>query len=126
MPKGIPTVNLYKNFDKLLKEYGEELRGDLQKAVLETSNDALKYLRTARKPKTGKYNKGWTKEVQTSRWGSVSVVFYNKTNWQLTHLLNDGYEPPSGGRVPGDGHIDDASKYASKLLVEKAEEKLRK
>lgn len=122
----MPTHNLYSSFKELLDEYGEEIRSDLSASITETSNDTLKNLKSVSPVLTGSYKKGWRKKMQTTRWGSISVVVYNETDWQLTHLLNDGHAKRGGGRVPGDGHIDRASEYASDLLVKKVEEKLEK
>ena len=122
----MPTHNLYSSFKQLLDEYGEEIRSDLSASITETSNDTLKNLKSVSPVLTGSYKKGWRKKMQTTRWGSISVVVYNETDWQLTHLLNDGHAKRGGGRVPGDGHIDRASEYASDLLVKKVEEKLEK
>lgn len=122
----MPTHNLYSSFKELLDEYGEEIRDDLTSSLTETSNDALKNLKNVSPVLTGSYKKGWTKKVEFTRWGSLSVTMYNKTDWQLTHLLNNGHAKRDGGRVPGDGHIDRASEYASDLLVKKVEEKLEK
>jgi len=122
----MPTHNLYSSFKELLDEYGEEIRDDLTSSLTETSNDALKNLKNVSPVLTGSYKKGWTKKVEFTRWGSLSVTMYNKTDWQLTHLLNNGHAKRGGGRVPGDGHIDRASEYASDLLVKKVEEKLEK
>ena len=120
----MPT--LYSSFKQLLDEYGEEIRSDLSASITETSNDTLKNLKSVSPVLTGSYRKGWRKKIETTRWGSISVVVYNETDWQLTHLLNDGHAKRGGGRVPGDGHIDRASEYASDLLVKKVEEKLEK
>ena len=122
----MPTHNLYSSFKQLLDEYGEEIRSDLSASITETSNDTLKNLKSVSPVLTGSYRKGWRKKIETTRWGSISVVVYNETDWQLTHLLNDGHAKRGGGRVPGDGHIDRASEYASDLLVKKVEEKLEK
>lgn len=122
----MPTHSLYSSFKELLDEYGEEIRDDLTSSLTETSNDALKNLKNVSPVLTGSYKKGWTKKVEFTRWGSLSVTMYNKTDWQLTHLLNNGHAKRGGGRVPGDGHIDRASEYASDLLVKKVEEKLEK
>jgi len=122
----MPQHDLYANFKRLLEEYGEEIRTDLNLAILETSNDTLRNLKAVSPVLTGSYRKGWSKKMETTRWDSSSVVFYNKTDWQLTHLLNTGHAKRGGGRVPGDGHIDRAEEYACDLLEQKVEEKLKK
>lgn len=122
----MPQHNLYQNFKQILDEYGEEIRADLNTSLTATTDDTLRNLRAVSPVLTGSYRKGWTKHVEYTRWGSIEITMYNKTDWQLTHLLNDGHAKRGGGRVPGDHHIDEASDYASDLLVKKVEEKLKK
>lgn len=122
----MPQHDLYTSFKALLEEYGEEIRADLNLAILETSNDTLRNLKAVSPVLTGSYRKGWRLKRENYRWDSASVVFYNETDWQLTHLLNNGHAKRKGGRVPGDGHIDRAAEYASDLLVKTVEEKLKK
>lgn len=41
--------------------------------------------------RTGKYKKGWRAVEDKDYLGNVSVVVWNETDWQLTHLLENGH-----------------------------------
>lgn len=49
------------------------------------------YCDTRKIVKTGKYKAGWTTEAEKDYLGNYSVIVWNKTSWQLTHLLENGH-----------------------------------
>lgn len=75
-------------------------------AVLDaTAKETLTDLR-ARSPKlTGSYAKGWRVKKAVGGNGGQSRVIYNKTDYQITHLLELGHAKASGGRVSAIPHI---------------------
>lgn len=100
-----------------------EVKNATEKAFLEEAKDTTKYLRqTSPKQKggsrAGKYARGWRYSYE---YGLAYV--YNQTDWQLTHLLNDGHNVKNrwgGDRVlghyAGDGHITEAEQRAQQQL----------
>lgn len=82
------TVNLNKfktftgkiNYEGLIKRYGN-------KAVSMLETRSPKSNRAGRKTP---YSKGWTVFNYKMRQGNKAIV-WNKTNWQLTHLLENGH-----------------------------------
>lgn len=82
------TINLDKfkafeakvDFAKLIDKYGK-------KAVNKLEIESPKSGRAGRETP---YSKGWTVMVYKIYHGNVAVV-WNKTNWQLTHLLENGH-----------------------------------
>lgn len=67
------------DYEKIIKKYGKKTVNRL-KAV---------------SPKSGRrrptpYSEGWEAEERTYRHGDRTLI-WNKTNWQLTHLLENGH-----------------------------------
>lgn len=123
-------IDLAKAIDKILTEYGDEVKETLNKELAEVADDTVKYLKANSPKGNGKrhYASGWTDDVETA-WHGTTLTIYNKTKPQLTHLLNNGhhYVTRAGVRlfdVKGDGHIDKAEEYANDLLIRKVESKL--
>lgn len=86
---------------KALAEYTDEIEKGLEiekKTVAEKAVQALKT--TSPKGATGDYAKGWA----TSNIKGKQVV-HNKTDYQLTHLLEYGHAKRNGGRVAAKPHI---------------------
>ncbi len=124
------AINISKSLKAILDEYGEEIRGELSLAVADTTKATLTELKSLSPVKTGSYRKGWRSKIEQTRWGTVNASIYNETDWQLTHLLNDGhdYVDRNGQRiedyVKGDGHIDKAGEFADSQLMVEVEKRL--
>ena len=120
-------IDLTKAMDKLLTEYDKEIRETLNEQVQEVGTDTVKYLKK-KSPRSSKgkrhYATGWKDDVDIT-WHGTSLIIYNKTKPQLTHLLNTGYVRRDGRRIAGDKHIDYAEDYANDLLIQKVEGALK-
>lgn len=114
-------IDVSKEISKILKEYTDEVTEGLEKAKLEVAKETVTHLKSGRRPKlTGDYLAGWSqKKVGTAR------VIYNKTNYQLTHLLEKGHAKRGGGRVSGYTHILPAELEAIKQYVKKVEKVIK-
>lgn len=113
---------------KLLAEYGDEINEVAQEVVKQAGKEGAKIAsqKSAGHRRTGSYIKGWTSTVETGKYGTVFVKVYNKTDWQLTHLLNDGfYSVRAGRRIEGDKHIDNAEVEINDMFVKLLEERLK-
>lgn len=124
-------IDLSKAMEKLLTEYGEEIKEEVNKQIVDTGKQTTNQLK--QRPSETKshkhYAKGWTEDMEIT-WHGSTLTIYNKTKPQLTHLLNNGhhYVTRSGVRlfdVIGDEHIDHASDFANDLLVKKVEDALK-
>jgi hypothetical protein len=121
MASGIKGVDLSKEIAKALAEYTSEVEEGLEKAKLETANETVKHLKSGSRPKlTGDYLAGWARKKS----GTAQVI-HNKTDYQLTHLLEKGHAKVGGGRVPGYPHIGPAEEEAIKYYVQRAEKVIR-
>lgn len=86
----------------VLKQYTGETMDKVDRAV-HTCTDGMKKDIAADSPKRkGDYSKGWRTRYKTVGRGNTSGEAYNKTNYQLTHLLerrhrkrgHKGYKDP--------------------------------
>lgn len=101
--------------------YVETKRVNESAIKAEAKATASELRRTSPKQKgglrSGRYARGW-------RWkdeGYGSAYVYNATDWQLTHLLEDGHRVFNRfggpyGSVGGDGHITNAENHAAERL----------
>ena len=104
-----------------LENYAGEVRSGLVDAVKDISAQCLHKIRRASPKKTGQYAKGWRRRLNTSP-RNPSAIIYNDLKPWLTHILEDGYQKRSGGRVEGRPHIRPAAQEAAEELVAAAEQ----
>lgn len=106
MAKITPIERLQAEIDKILDEYGDNVRDnldDITKAVGKKGVQALKS--NARSSFNGtNYAGGWKSKAETGRL-STTVTIYNAKLPGLPHLLEHGHAKRGGGRVEGRAHI---------------------
>lgn len=101
----------------------EELLDEINKGIEDVVNEALadvpkataQLLRNTSpkgSPHLRRYAEGWT-----TKKGKGEVIVYNKTNWQLTHLLENGHvvvnKYGTYGRTRAIKHIEPAEEQAA-------------
>jgi len=101
-------------------EYTEEVSEAVEKKVDEVAGQVLAEVK-ANYPyadQSGDYTKGWRKKKEDKH-GLTRRIVWNKTNYQLTHLLEFGHAKRGGGRVRAYPHIGPADqKYVQQLADE--------
>ncbi|MDD9148157.1 HK97 gp10 family phage protein [Sporolactobacillus sp. CQH2019] len=93
-------INLADEIAQALQEYTDDVTQELDDAKDKISKEAVSELRTTSPKKTGDYAKGWTRKK--TKYG---YVVHNRTDYQLTHLLEYGHAKRNGGRVRAYPHI---------------------
>ena len=116
--------NLNKAVNDMLETYCSEVAEVVDEALPKVGQDAVKELKQTSPNRTGDYAKGWAKKVEKERLGSRLIV-YNKTRYQLTHLLEKGHAKVDGGFVPGKPHIKPAQDKAEKKAMDLIEEGIK-
>ena len=118
--------NLNKTVNKMLETYCSEVAEVVDESLPKVGQETVKELKktSPKRPSGGDYAKGWAKKVEKDRLGSRLIV-YNKTRYQLTHLLEKGHAKVSGGFVPGKPHIKPAQDKAEKKAMELIEEGIK-
>lgn len=96
----------------VLEEYSREVENVAERAIKDTANASAKKLKSTSPKMTGDYAKGW----RVKRLGDKDVVVHNATNYQLTHLLENGHiirnKKGEYGRAPAHPHIKDVEQWA--------------
>ena len=110
---------------KSLSEYSDGVGEAVSEAVEKVTNSTLKEVRSTSPILTGDYRKGWRSRVVTSAKGRHVKEIYNKTDYQLTHLLEKGHKNISGGQVAAIPHIKPAEEKAAKELEDLIKEAIK-
>lgn len=109
-----------------LEEYQQEVTEDVKASVKRASKVCVETLEATSPELTGDYKKGWRAKTAYESPFDIRMQVYNKTDYQLTHLLEDGYAKVDGGRVPGQPHIGPAAEIASEFLYKDVQIKVGK
>lgn len=83
------TQSVSVQMKELLDEINEGIQRVVDEALVDVPKATAQLLRNTSpkgSPHKRKYAEGWT-----TKKGQGEVIVYNKTNWQLTHLLEDGH-----------------------------------
>ena len=104
-----------------LSDYSEEVTQGVMKAIDEESKEAAKGLKNQSPVLTGDYAKGWTsKNTYKGKYSKINTI-HNKTDYQLTHLLEYGHVKRNGGRVAAKPHIKPVETRGIENLTRKVE-----
>ena len=122
MSKAIDAKDLQKALIDYLNNYVEDIEEDVEETTNYTIKEAKQEL-VQKSPRSGiarktKYYKGWAiKNGGRTRKGRYySKVIWNRTNYQLTHLLEFGHATRNGGRTTPQPHIREVEeKYGAKF-----------
>ena len=105
---------------KQLQTYSKIVGQEVEKATDDVTKQAVKDIKSTSPVKTGAYAAGWTrKKVQGG------YIVHNRTNYQLTHLLEFGHAKVGGGRVAGKVHIRPAEERAIKEFEHRIEKAVK-
>lgn len=117
-----------------IKEYLEEYREDIQEDVEEVTDKVTKEARDELKQtsprgkiaRNPKYYKGWSTKISKRGATKYHKVIWNKTNYQLTHLLEFGHVTRNGGRTKAIPHIRPIEEKYNVEFVDLVEERIRR
>ena len=85
--------------------YSDAVTENIKKIINDVAKEGAAALNNASPRRTGKYSKGWDTRTSYDSSSERRDTIYNKTRYQLTHLLEYGHAKRSGGRVAGQPHI---------------------
>ena len=121
-------TNLTVEVTKIIDEYNEHLKEIVDQCAEEEAKKLVKVLK-ATSPRGNrtqkKYASGWAVKKKDG-----GYIVHNKTNYQLTHLLENGHivrnQYGSYDRVSGQKHIEPAEKDAIKDFEQLVRERLNR
>lgn len=111
---------------KELSEYNQEVTDGVKQEVKSVANECKTEIQQNSPKLTGSYRKGWREKTMYESADDIRISIYNKTDYQLTHLLENGHAKVNGGRVEGKPHIGPAERHAEEKLLKKVKVVVRK
>lgn len=126
MAPKIPLTELEAAIVKELSEYSQDVTDGLKKDVKQVAKECKQEIQNNSPVLTGSYKKGWRNKVEYEGRDDIRVVVRNQTDYQLTHLLENGHAKAGGGRVDGKPHIGPAEQNAEQKLMKKVKVLVRK
>lgn len=117
--------------DKIMTEYAEDTETIVgtcaQMAAKKTRTDIVAASPVGTGKTAGRYKRGWSVKRESSR-GLVSFIVHNKTDYQLTHLLEKSHVIKNQfgeyGRTNPTPHIAPAAEAGADYFVELVEKNL--
>ncbi len=132
MSNNIKPEELQKAIMEYLEDYVEDIEEDVEDTVTEVAKEAKQEL-VQISPRSGiarknKYYKGWAIKNggRTRKKHYYGKTVWNKTNYQLTHLLEFGHATRNGGRTSPQPHIRPVEEKYGKQFADLLENKIRR
>lgn len=115
--------------EKILNDYSVEVKRATNNSIDVVSKQAVSKLKNSSPRKSGSYARGWGIKRERGSGGINTVTVHNKTNYQLTHLLENGHvirnKKGTYGRAPAHPHIKPVEEFAKSELPAEIERELK-
>lgn len=95
----IKPEQLQKTLQKLIEEYGDEAFEICEASAKSAARQGASELK-ASAPTGGRYARGWSHKILKKGAASYTEVIYNRSDYQLTHLLEKPHDTGNGGHYP--------------------------
>lgn len=119
------TKSVAVQMKQILDEVDENVNRVLNESARDTAEEAADKLRNTSPRQSGEYAKGWVADRKDKGW-----IVHNATNYQLTHLLENGHvirnKKGTYGRTSGIKHIKPVETWANREFQNKIERGLNK
>lgn len=118
------TESVTAQMAEIMDEVSQEVKDATKSGINSVAKESVQKLRNTSPKKSGSYARGWS----TKKQGEMDVVVYNRTDYQLTHLLENGHvirnKKGTYGRTSGIKHIAPVEEWAIDELPRKIMEDL--
>lgn len=129
MPITIKPEQLQSTIQNMLHEIPQKVDNVIDEASAKVAKEAVNELKATsprgKGKKSGKYAKGWGAKKQGKQ-----TIIYNKTDYMLTHLLENGHDVVSHGKkvghVGGRPHIKPVEEKVIEKMTEEVEKGIEK
>lgn len=110
------TGSVAAQMKELLDEVNKDVQASVKKNIDAVAKESVQKLKNTSPRKTGSYAKGWAVKKQ----GEMDAIVHNRTDYQLTHLLENGHvirnKKGTYGRTRGIKHIEPVEEWAADEL----------
>lgn len=117
-------ANLKTEMNAILQNFGaevDEVFMEVEQGVAKEGAEKLRQTSPKRRGGRGKYARGWTYKKTKN-----GFVIHNKTDYQLTHLLENGHDIVRAGKKVGHSpaipHIGPVEEWVNEEAVKRLEE----
>lgn len=119
MSNTIKPQELQKELSKYLQEYVEDIEKDVKDVTDSVSKEAIKELNVISPVGVrGSYAKGWRKQKGKINKGRYIAKIHNKTDYQLTHLLEFEHATKNEKKTKAIPHIRPVEEKFKKIYGE--------
>lgn len=118
----VKTDSLASAIAKELAEYSQDVTDSLKEEIKRVAKECRREIQEKSPVLTGSYRKGWRDKIEYENAEDIRIVVRNRTDYQLTHLLEYGHAGRGGmakGAAPPHPHIGPAEKNAEQKLIRK-------
>lgn len=106
------TESVSAQMTELLDEVNKDIEKSAKTNIQMVAKESVQKLKNTSPEKSGSYAKGWG----TKKNGEMDVIVHNRTDYQLTHLLENGHvirnKKGTYGRTNGTKHIAPVEEWA--------------
>lgn len=122
MSKVVKIDSLTKEIVNALENYTDDITEIVEEVSNKIGKEAVDEIKKTSPKKRGDYARGWSLKKDKLGKSKYSVRIHNKTNYQLTHLLEFGHATRNGKTTKAIPHIRPIEKKYS----EKYEQELKR
>ncbi len=119
------------DINDILDGYCDDIESLVKTEVEKIAKEGVKELKSTspinkrRRKKKGSYAKGWKIKKENKR-GEVHFIIHNATNYQLTHLLENGHLNRDGSKTKAIVHIAPVAEKITNEFVKRVENGIKK